>query len=243
MDPIQILLDSLQALENRLLQALASVPAAAEVAGQPGLTFAVNACAALKPELTGTFSQFRTLATTGLKGIVESKREELKNTLTAEIKAELVKDSAYITASGLMKKEDHESAVKVAVDAEKAKIQPAVDAAMGAIKQTAERRKALVEDKTLTLMAASAMPDDALAGDDFKTKVGKVKERLTKLAEIKALAEDQATVTRVVGIPLTAEGDAEFNNSFSIWKTAAKGSGVAAPLNPGSVAPSDIAFV
>lgn len=226
MDPIEKAINEMQ---TRMNNALADLPPIEQVGLAQEMVYAIRACRRANEEIKGVFEILRGKVTE-IETMATRKREEI----TAEVKAELVKDVAFLKASGLITQADHDSAVTAARTAESEKVKAEVDKAVATIQQVAERRKALVSDKKMSAVAAEALSDEVLTGDDFLTKVEKITPRLQKLATLKGLAEDADTIKRVVGFPITAEGEAAFADSFGIWEKAAKsgGGGPGAPLNP-----------
>lgn len=226
-------------MQQRLDDALQGLPAEAQVDTNTIPGVAVRACRRL-----GTaFSEMLTKLREKGKELNEM-AEKKKGEITGQVRAALIKNPeadadvvkafaenpAFLKAAKLITEADHNTAILAA----NGKVKEGVDAALLVIKQSAERRKKLVTDKVLTSVAAEALPDELLAGDNFMVGITNIKGRLEKLAAIKSLAADGDTIKRVVTMPVTAEGDAAFNDSFSIWEKAGKGSKAApgAPLNP-----------
>lgn len=229
-------------MQQRLDDALQGLPAEAQVdvSTVPGI--AVRACRRMATSFTEMLTSLK-----GKADEIEQMAEKKKGEISTGVRADLIKaasgdtelikvlvaDTAFLKAAKLITEADHDTAIKAA----QGKVKEGVDAAMAGLKQTAERRKKLVADKVLTSVAAEAMPDELLAGDNFMEGVNKVKGRLEKLGTIKTLAGDADTIKRVVTMPVTAEGETSFTESFQVWEKASKGVKAAptAPLNPGSV--------
>lgn len=211
-------------LTSRIETALAGVPAVEQSGGVPEVNFAIRSCRQFATE-------FKTMLG-GLKARVKQEAEGRTAELKTALRAELAKDPAWLKASDLMTKADHETAIVVARNDEKSKVDGAVQQQISGMKQMAERRRKAIDDKAVTAVAASAIPDDVFEGEDYGVKLAKVSARLGKLSGIKSLAADDKATKRVASFPVTAEGDAAFEESMEIWQAAAKGGGAPDPLNP-----------
>lgn len=218
MDPLEQFIASMRA---RIADMLAGLPPEAQLdaASAPGV--AAKSCRRFGAEMETIFTEFKRKA-----GEISQMGETKKAELITAAKSEAIKDLAFMTASGFITKSDHETALQVAVDTQKQQQTAEVEKALKTVAQTAERRKKLVTDKVLIAAAAEALPDEVLQGDDYLTKVGTLKTtRLDKLATIKALAADTGAISKVLTLPMTAEGDAAFKESFEIWERASKAGG------------------
>lgn len=222
MNPFQTFI---AAMRQRITDMLAGLPADAQIDASTAPGVAVRACRRFGTEMDAMFTDVQTKA--------EAEINRIKEETKTAVRAELVKDAAFLTASGLMTKADHDTAVLAAVNAQKETLKTEIAAGVAVVRQVAERRKELVTNKTLSAVAAEALDDALLTGPDYMTGVNLVKGRLEKLATLKGLAADPDTIKRVVTMPVTAEGNTAFEEGFKIWEKAAKaGGGIADPLNP-----------
>lgn len=222
MNPLEKFLADMQ---ERVVTALADVPSEAQTGAEPAIVIAIKAC----KRFGGDVKQFGDLLRAEMQRITSLEQTE-REKIAVSLRAELVKDSAFLKANGLVPQADVDTAVKAARGDEAAKVKGEVEKALADTRQMAERRSQLVKDKVLTQVAAEALPEEALKGDGFMTGIGQVKARLEKLATIKSLAADGDAIKRVVSFPITAEGEGAFMDSFSVWQKAATPAGT--PGNP-----------
>lgn len=214
------------AMRQRVTDMLAGLPPDAQVDAATAPGVAVRACRRIGTDMDTALTEANNRVDAEIKRIEEDTR--------ATVRAELVKDAVFLKASGLITQADHDTAVTAAVNAQKETVKGEIEKGVGLIRQAAERRRQLITDKVLSPVAAGALADEVLTAPDYMTGVNKIKGRLEKLATIKGLAEDSDTIKRIATMPITAEGDTAFTDSFGIWEKAAKsgGGGPAAPLKP-----------